>query len=62
MRIYAVLIGKNLYKVRGRVNSIGWLEWKRGDNSGLSRPSSFCLWSDRKQRFPGIEDYKEGKS
>ena len=63
MKTYALQIGKELFKVRGIVNSQGSLEWKSKDGSNgvvpQSRSGKFCLWSDRRKWFPECTDAKE---
>ena len=60
MQTYAVKIGLELFKVRGIVNEKGFLEWQANDgSSGISAQGKFCVWTERKGRFPECEDSKD---
>lgn len=42
MKTYEIQIGSTWYKVRGIVNSKGWLEWKDNEGcQGLKAPGTF---------------------
>ena len=59
LKQYALKIGNELLRVKGLVNSKGWLEWRDKDgSSGLAKPGSFCPWINRRDQFPNIEDRK----
>ena len=57
--MYAIKIGKELFKVYGRILENDWLEWVdwhgRGDH-GVSRPGDYCDWSIRMEVFPDCVD------
>lgn len=59
-KTFAVKIGLELVKVRGFINSKGNLEWTvKGEHSysqGISGPGKFCVWTERKLRFPECTD------